>query len=134
MPVEWTEDLETGVNEIDDQHREIFRRINGLLDACNHGKGKNEVDKVIRFLDDYVITHFGTEEKYMIDYEFPDYSSHKGQHSRFIKDFFDLKKQFETEGPGVHIVIMTNHMVVDWFLNHIRKIDKKLGEFLKTKI
>lgn len=133
MPIEWTEDLATGVSQIDDQHKELFRRINGLLDACNHGKGKNEVDRVIKFLDDYVVTHFGKEEQYMIDKSFPDYPVHKEQHSQFIKNFSDLKKKLEDEGPGVHIVLMTNRIVIDWFLTHIRKIDTKLGAFLKTK-
>jgi hypothetical protein len=59
------------VDEIDDQHKEIFRRINGLLDSCRQGKGKEDVGKVINFLDDYVVTHFGREEKYVIDNSFP---------------------------------------------------------------
>jgi hemerythrin len=134
MPIKWTEDLATGVSQIDDQHKEIFRRIDGFLDACNQGKGKNEVDRVIKFLDDYVVTHFGTEEKYMIGNSFPDYSAHKEQHSQFIKSFSDLKRQLKDDGPGVHIVVMTNLMVVNWFVTHIRKIDTKLGAFLKTRI
>jgi hemerythrin len=134
MPIKWTEDLATGVSQIDDQHKEIFKRINGLLDSCGQGNGKEEVGKVIKFLDDYIVTHFGREEKYMIDNNFPDYPAHKEQHSQFIKNFSDLKRQFEDDGPGVHIVVMTNRIVIDWFLNHIRKVDTKLGAFLKTRI
>ena len=62
MAIEWTEDLATGVNKIDNQHKELFKRINNLLEACNQGRGKNEVEKVIKFLDDYVIIHFSEEE------------------------------------------------------------------------
>ncbi len=35
MAIEWTMGLSTGVDEIDDQHKELFKRINRLLDACN---------------------------------------------------------------------------------------------------
>jgi len=38
MAIEWTNDLATGVSEIDYQHKELFRRINSLLDACREGK------------------------------------------------------------------------------------------------
>ena len=58
VAIEWTADLATGVDEIDNQHKELFQRINNLLEACNHGKGKEEVKKVISFLEDYVITTF----------------------------------------------------------------------------
>ena len=33
MAVTWTDDLATGVNKIDDQHKELFSRINSLLVA-----------------------------------------------------------------------------------------------------
>jgi hemerythrin-like metal-binding protein len=132
MAIQWTEDLATGSPEIDSQHKEIFRRINGLLDACNLGKGKDEVGRVIEFLDDYVVAHFGVEEKHMLKHGYPGYAEHKAKHEEFKKGFLTLKKKVETEGPGVHTVIATNQMVVDWFLNHIRKVDTRLGAFLKT--
>ena len=134
MPIEWTTDLATGVDEIDNQHKELFQRINNLLDACNHGKGKAEVKKVIWFLEDYVITHFSEEEKYMGKHDYPDYISHKKQHLEFIENFNSLKKQFEAEGPGIHIVVITNNLIVDWLKKHIRVLDKALGSFLKTRI
>lgn len=134
MSIEWSLDLATGVDEIDKQHKELFQRINNLLEACNHGKGKEEVKKVIWFLEDYVITHFSEEERYMGKYDYPEYSGHKRQHLEFMENFFNLKKQFESEGPGVHVIVNINHLVVDWLRNHIRRLDKALGAFLKTKI
>jgi hemerythrin len=132
MAIQWTDDLATGKDEIDEQHREIFRRINSLFDACNQGKGKHEVVKVISFLDEYIVIHFGIEERHMLTRSYPRYAEHKAQHEAFKKQFLDLKKKIETEGPGVHTVIATNQMVVNWFLNHIRKVDTQLGAFLTT--
>ena len=134
MAIQWTEDLATGFDEIDTQHKEIFERINRLLESCNRGRGKNEVGDVIRFLEDYAVMHFGTEEKYMTKYDYPEYASHKAQHVEFVINFSRLKRQFEQDGPGVHVVVSVNHMVVEWLKNHIRKVDTALGTFLKTKI
>ncbi|MEW6107830.1 MAG: bacteriohemerythrin [Nitrospirota bacterium] len=134
MTIEWTDDLATGVDDIDNQHRELFNKINNLLQACRQGKGKDEVKKVIQFLDDYVITHFSAEEKYMDKYDYPGYPGHRAQHQEFMENFSHLKRQFEEEGVGIYLVLNTNRMVVDWLINHIRKLDRSLGAFLKSKI
>ncbi len=133
MSVERAEYLATGVNEIDDQHKELFRIINELLYACNQGKGKEEVNKTIQFLDYYIIQHFETEEKAMQKSGYQEYTSHRAQHAQFIKNLSDLKKEIELEGVGVNIVIKTNHLVVDWLVNHIRKTDIQLCANLKKR-
>lgn len=132
MAILWTDDLATGVAMIDSQHQELFIRIGNLLDACSEGKGRFEVEKTIKFLEDYVITHFKTEETHMINAAYPGYGDHKKQHIEFMENFEKLKEQLKTSGPGLTIVITTNHLVVDWLKNHIRKVDKALGEYLKT--
>lgn len=134
MAIEWTEDLAVGSKEIDDQHKELFRMINQMLEACNQGKGKEVLEEILGFLEKYVVTHFGTEERLMQQYNYPDYPSHKNHHEQFIKSFMDLKKEMTTTGPGTHIVIMTNRTVVGWLNSHIRNVDKLLGAFLKDKI
>ncbi len=133
MPIAWTVDLATGVDEIDDQHKELFRRIDNLLEACKQGKGKKEVEGVIAFLEDYVIQHFSEEERHMNERAYPEYGRHKVQHIEFMDNLRKLKDQFETEGPGVHVVLTTNRMVIDWLTNHIRKEDKALGSFLRSR-
>jgi len=131
--IKWTEELATGSAEIDQQHQEIFRRISSLLEACQEGKGREEVCRVLGFLDDYVVTHFGDEESYMLEHKYPGYAEHKAMHVEFTKNYILLKKQVETEGTGLNTVLATNRLVVDWLTNHIRKVDKQLGAFLKTK-
>lgn len=130
MQIEWTEDLAVGVIEVDLQHQELFRRINALLEACSQGKGRDNVAKIIDFLGEYTITHFSSEEKLMALHKYPEFESHKKQHELFIENFMNLKKKLEAEGPGGHIVIETNRVVITWLNSHIRNVDKKLGAFL----
>lgn len=133
MPI-YDESLATGVKSIDDQHKELFDKINNLLAACREGKGKEEVAKVMEFLSDYVIDHFTIEKGYMTTYSYPDYTSHMARHEEFIQGFADLKRRLETEGAAVSIVIGTNRLLGDWWINHINTMDKALGSFLKTKL
>src|SRR3972149_3293503 len=109
MPFEWTQNLSIGVAEIDNQHKELFKRINNLLDACTQGKGKDEVLNTLRFLDDYVTVHFTEEERLQQKYNYPYYTSHKALHAEFIKNISDIKKAVEEEGAGLHLVVRTNN-------------------------
>jgi len=132
MPILWTEDLETKIFTIDNQHKEIFRIINELLDACKIGKGSEVVNKVVFFLDDYVKNHFNTEEEYMRMYNYPDYILHKHQHELFIKNFVKLKEQFLKEGPTLSFTMAISNTVVNWLTNHIRKVDGDMAKFLRS--
>ncbi|MEK6690446.1 MAG: bacteriohemerythrin [Nitrospirota bacterium] len=134
MAIKWTEDLATGVDEIDDQHKELFKRINRLLDACKQGEGKEVIDGLMLFLSDYVVNHFGTEERLMDRYNYPESRSHRSQHENFQKRFTDLKRELQMSGERLVAVIRTNQLLGDWWINHIGKVDKGLGAFLRTKI
>jgi hemerythrin len=134
MHLQWSEDLSVGVDEIDIQHKELFNIINRLDSAMKQGKAREEIIRLIEFLDEYIVTHFHTEEKYMTDHGYPGYSVHKTKHNWFINEFSDIKKKFETEGPSVDVIILSNNLLISWFSNHIRTIDRALGIFLKTKI
>lgn len=132
MGIQWTSDLATGSREIDGQHKQIFIRINEMLDACGRGKGKEKVGGLLAFLEDYVITHFGAEERYMELYRYPGHADHKVKHDELIKQLATLKMKVEKEGVGVHTVVATNQLIVSWFVNHIRNVDTQLVAFLKT--
>lgn len=134
MVMQWTSSLSVGVEHIDEQHRELLAKVGSLLDACRQGKGKQAVGGIIDFLGDYVVSHFSTEEKYMVQYNYPDYAAHKSQHEQFIRDFQGLKARFESEGPGIQTVLLTNSTVVDWLMKHINQTDKALGTFLKGRL
>ena len=132
MAIEWTKDLATGSAEIDNQHKTIFIRINDMLEACKQGKGKATVESLIVFLEEYVLSHFDEEERFMKKHHYPEYAAHKALHVEFIMQVVALKKQVATEGVGVHTVIAVNQLVVNWFRDHIRKVDTKLGAFWTT--
>ena len=62
MILEWREYLSTGVEQVDNQHKEIFKRLKNLFEACCEEKGNEEVLNLINFLENYVIEHFRDEE------------------------------------------------------------------------
>jgi hemerythrin-like metal-binding protein len=137
--MEWTEDLSVGVKTIDEQHKELFARIGDLVAAVKSHTCKYKIGDVIKFLEDYIVFHFGEEEKYMLEHGYPGYAAHKAQHEKFMRSFWELKKELpKLEGgkkPGSYdLSVETNQVVVDWILDHIAKVDKGLGAYLKGRI
>jgi len=131
MAMQWSSALSVGIEVIDDQHKEIFSKANNLMEACQQGKGKQATGEIIAFLDKYVADHFAGEEKLMQKHNYPEYNIHKSQHEKFEDGFKELKSRFESEGPGLQIVVLTNKIIVNWLVSHINSTDKKLGAFLK---
>ncbi len=130
MAIQWTPDLAVGVEKIDGQHKELFRIADELLEAMRLGRGKAEATRALLFLEQYLIDHFGLEEKAMVAHGYPGYADHKAQHEAFVRDFFDLKKSHQELGPTTGLVIEINNRVCVWLRNHIAKTDKALGAFL----
>lgn len=130
MAIGWRDDLLTGVEEIDSQHKELFRRFDDLLNACNDGKGDEEVLRLFTFLDEYVATHFAAEERIMRQCGCRDYLEHKQQHQRFVRRLEELKRKFRDEGAGLTLVIATNAMMIQWLTDHIDKMDREIVSYL----
>jgi hemerythrin len=134
MKLQWTQNFSVGVEEIDSQHKELFDRINHLDSAMKQDRAKDEVIRLIEFLDKYVIIHFDAEEKYMIDYNYAGYALHKTKHDWFKKEFSDIRTKLDAGGVTPDLIMLSNNLLITWFSNHIRTIDMTLGSFLKSKI
>jgi hemerythrin len=48
--MQWNSSLSVGVDLIDTQHQELFRRIDSFYDAMKAGRGQDEVLKVLDFM------------------------------------------------------------------------------------
>ena len=133
MAIEWTEKLTTHIQEIDDQHKQLFDIINDLLAAYQEGSEKDKIGAAIDFLEKYAIIHFDNEESYMRRYDYPESSQHVASHLEFIENLLDIKKRYMLKGMSRRLMNQTNQMIVNWWLDHIQKVDKVLGDYLKTK-
>jgi hemerythrin len=132
MAVMWTERLAVGVEKIDNQHKELFRRADQLFEAGRQGKSKEIIGELLDFLEQYTRTHFTDEERYLQSIGYPELEAQKRAHGGFVRSLQDLKKEFEKSGGNLVVIINANKLVVDWLTNHISIMDKKFGEFAKN--
>lgn len=133
MALLWKDELLTGVAVIDEQHKELFARIENLLDACNQGKGKAEVANTVDFLAEYIKIHFRDEEEIQRNSGYPEYEAHKAMHDQWVREVAELREQLATDGPTLRLVLKVNRTVVDWLTQHILKVDKRLAEYLRSQ-
>lgn len=129
----WTEDLGTGVAMIDDQHRELFSRLNALMEACRLRKGREEIGQFLAFLDEYVIHHFVAEEREMAGADYPGISAHKTEHREFVTQMLAIKKEAREYGDGIHVILLAVRASGEWLASHIRKTDQAMAAHLKSK-
>jgi len=134
MPLEWTNDLSIGVIWIDNQHKKLVERINVLTGAIEQDRGEVEIGTTLKFLDEYTKAHFDTEEKYMLRYNYPQYQLHKKVHENFKDDLKKLRDEHKYLGATADLAKEIQKRVSNWYLDHITKVDKHLGAFLKTKV
>jgi hemerythrin len=133
VKIEWDETLEVGVEAIDEQHKELFRRLDRLLQAMQTRQGAVEVGRLIDYLGEYVVAHFGLEESVMRDRAYPAYAAHKAEHEAFLKDFQMLRAEYLSSGPNAVITIRVTNRVTAWLREHIYRIDRALGQYLQKR-
>lgn len=135
MALQWNDALASGSSEIDTQHKELIMRVNSLLAAFEKGSmDRQEISRIIQYLTEYVVFHFGTEEKHMDQFRYSNAMQHKSQHAQFVKSFMKLKDRMLMEGINPELAVETKDLCVDWLVNHIKYSDRALGMFLKLKM
>jgi len=128
-----SKDMEVGVVEIDAQHMELINRINSLLAIGHDAVSKEETEKTLSLLEEYVVKHFSDEEALQKKNNYPEYETHKKMHQSFIDDFQKLKKEFTTSGHSLKFTMDLNNSLINWIVKHIKSADVALGKFLKSK-
>ncbi len=136
--MQWTEDMSVGVTLIDNRHRELIRRLNGLRGAIKKQVCRYTIDDMLAFLEEHVEVHFCEEEQYMKHYGYYDYALHKEKHENFAMEIGFLKEELQNiRALGLkgsyELSVETVQVVVDWIAGHVVHDDQKLGNFLKQQ-
>ena len=129
MVLQWTSALSVGDEEIDAQHRELFRRAARLVEGVQRGEPE-ELGSLLDYLHAYAVAHFGAEEARMRDARFPGYVRHRAEHDRFVSDLLAIARDHERSGAGAFMALKVNRWLVQWLKEHVSGTDAELGRFL----
>lgn len=123
--MEWDDTMSVGVQEIDEQHKQLILLINEAYDAVQRNDENIRGDLLSR-MREYAAMHFATEEKYMRKYGYQDLEGHKFQHTKFNTDVDNFqKKQLEKANLSQIFVYLSR-----WLTNHIMEEDMKYAPYM----
>lgn len=125
--------LITGIDEIDVQHKDLFDAIQALEYP---NKSEQDMWDILLKIEIYACTHFDTEEGYMEKFNYPIdiMEEHKKEHKAFLEKFIRLKKEFEIKGFSQEFIEDFQNFLLIWIGKHYKTTDIKLAEFLSERM
>jgi len=130
MHMIWTDDLNTGIPEIDAENRKIVTYINTLSDAKAAGDPAALATTIDNLLD-YAVNHFLFEEHLMAQANYQYRASHEAFHELFAKKLADLRGRCNA---GEDVTDDLVSMLSNWVNVHIRQEDQKYAEDVRNTI
>lgn len=121
--VEWTPDLDTGIPDIDEQHKQMVHHINDFYEAAN-AKDKDRMSIVLFDLINSTLAHFQYEEALMEQAKYPLLEPHRRVHKNFIDKLMNLHEKLQTMETTDDIAVLLIDSLDGWLFRHIRINDK----------
>ncbi len=115
--VYWTSDLDTGFEDIDEQHRQLVDYTNKLYDAKEAGD-KEGIEREFQHLIDYTVEHFSYEEMMLEEAQYRLVEQHRKVHQNFVTRLNTLQARYRNgDEEALEEVI---GLCEGWLFRHIR--------------
>lgn len=122
----WKDSYRLGVARIDNQHIELFRMTEELVNAVKSGATVEAYKKTLEFLKDYVIYHFRDEEEYQASIQFSGIAAHKREHRQFTQTVLNYEKRLTENGFDERTMKDLAGTVTAWLIYHVVDTDQEL--------
>ena len=130
MYYRFTDDCLLGIEEIDNEHRELFRIINeikALLDNEILEDKYDQTQEMIKKLVNYAEEHFKHEEEYMASINDPELKRQKKQHLDFCEKISEADASIPSSGQQEFLNDLLKYLVT-WLYRHIIGSDLMIGK------
>lgn len=126
----WTDQLATGIETIDEQHRQLFEAANQLYLASMEGAPGARERESLEFLYRYTVDHFRAEEDHMRQRNYPGFAAHAVEHARLVDQVGALLDRLEAGRPVAGDVAT---FFTDWLKHHIHQLDMAYAIYLRAR-
>ena len=69
----------------------------------------------------------------MLSVQYPEYEFQKKAHTDFLARLKTLKEEYAKSGGNILVILEANQMMINWLTQHISGMDKKIGDYVKTR-
>lgn len=134
--IKWDNSYNTGVEDIDEQHRILVNTINEASTKLDLDSSLESLEAITKDLLSYALYHFETEEEMMAEHNYKaynqkEYETHMKQHRDFSAQVVAVRESIKAGKPISKEELIS--FLTNWLINHINKTDKKLAAFLNSK-
>jgi len=119
----------SNVSEIDKQHEELISKFNHLNEAVKNNESREDIYKIIEDVILYTRFHFVTEEKLMVEADYPEVEAHKEKHKQLIDEALHLKSKLDYVGEQM-FTDWLNHWPFARVLAHIQYADRQVEDHM----
>lgn len=122
--IEWNNEFNLGIEEIDSEHRALVALINALHDAMSAGAGRADIVEGISEIYTLVAAHFAREEAFMRETRYMAYAEHKEDHEVLLDDLREIRDEVGSGGEYAEARLSADLQY--WFSEHFRTHDARL--------
>ncbi|MCB2099288.1 MAG: hemerythrin family protein [Rhodobacterales bacterium] len=123
--IPWRPEFETGIKDIDYEHRTLIEAINALITDLQGDVSRAQADAFLGEIHALIEGHFALEEQIMRQHGYTDYAPHKADHDHLLEEIRDIM-----DGVALDAGTALDEALADrlghWFGNHFRTQDKNL--------
>ncbi len=124
--VKWSDDYATGIQFIDEQHRQIFKWSEVFRAALDEGLGGEAYSELIYNLKFYAVNHFGFAEQCMKESRCPIAQRDKDAHVWFTETLSEFQQRYDVSGYDRKDAQRLADIIDEWLTDHICRIHMHL--------
>lgn len=125
----WNRALETGHAAIDEQHQQLHRAYQGLLESVRGGDGGAawaQLQELVQLTE----RHFAFEESRMEQSSYAALEQHRESHRAFQRDLVEFVERARRDACAPLVRLWLESRYVSWWKLHVRSSDAGLAAHL----
>ncbi len=126
--MEWRDEFQIGIAEVDHEHREMIELINELHREALRGDGVEQIAMALGEINLRIAAHFALEEKNMTMLRYAGYPAHKADHEHLLDEIAAIMD--DVYGTGRYDAAVLSARLSAWFGEHFRTHDAWLHRWL----
>ena len=133
--LQWKEEYEVGVAEIDEQHQKLIDIANRVYELMRNELALDKYDQIVEILQElkeYTVYHFHFEEGLMQKAKYKKRFSHKILHQNFLAKVEAVDLAALDENQEEYLVKIMD-FIANWLIDHIVGEDKKVGQSVRAQ-
>lgn len=126
---QFTKDCLTGIETIDEEHRQLFKMINEAFELLKDETATAiSAKNLMLALKRYAKTHFVHEEEYMEQIKDPELEMQKKEHAQFTRKLNEFPANISDDAEGKKILEEMLEYLTHWLYHHILGSDIMIGK------